>query len=38
MEGQLTIFGLLKHEESMGFHSRSNEILLHFVLFAQNIF
>ena len=25
MKGQLTIFGLLKHEESMGLHSRSDE-------------
>ena len=38
MKGQLPILGLLKHEESMGFHSRSDETLLHFVFFAQNIF
>ena len=38
MKGQLIIFGLLKHEESMGFHSRSYGTLLHFVFFAQNIF
>ena len=30
--------GLLKHEESMEFHSRSDETLLHFVFFAQNVF
>ena len=30
--------GLLKHEESMEFHSRSDEILLHFVFFAPNVF
>ena len=38
MKGQLTMFGLLKHEESMGFHSRSDETLLHSVFFAQIIF
>ena len=38
MKGQLAIFGLLKHEESMRFHSRSDETILHFVFFAQNIF
>ena len=25
MKGQLAIFGLFKHEESIGFHSRSDE-------------
>ena len=38
MKRQLAIFGLLKHEESMGLHSRSDETLLHFVFFAQTIF
>ena len=32
-----TLHGLLKHEESMEFHSRSDETLLHFVFFAQNV-
>ena len=30
--------GFLKHEESMEFHSRSDETLLHFVFFAHNVF
>ena len=38
MKGQLTIFDFLKQEESMGFHCRSDETVLHFVFFAQNIF
>ena len=38
MKRQLTVLSLLKHEESMGFHSRSDVILLHCVFFAQNIF
>ena len=38
MKGQLTIFGLMKQKESMGFHSRSDETMSHFVFFAQNIF
>ena len=37
-KGPLAIFGLLNHEESMGFHSPSDETLLQFVFFAQNIF
>ena len=32
------MFGLLDHEESMRFHSRTDESLLHFAFFAQNIF
>ena len=35
---QLSILDLLNHEETMGFHSRSNEILIHLVFFSQNIF
>ena len=38
MKEQVPKFGLLKNEESMGFHSRSDETLLHFVFFARNIF
>ena len=38
LKGQLIIFDLLIHEESMGFHSRSYGTLLHFVFLAQNIF
>ena len=38
IKGQLSIFGLLNHEESMEFHSRSDETLFHFVFFVQNIF
>ena len=36
--GRLSIFDLLNHEESMGFHSRSGETILHVALFVQIIF
>ena len=36
--GRLSMFGLLNHEESMGFHSRSDKTILHVALFVQNIF
>ena len=38
MKKQLSILGLLNHEETIWFHSRSNWTLFHLVFFAQNIF
>ena len=37
IKGQLSIFVLLNHEESMRFHFRSDETLLHFAFFGQSI-